>query len=230
MQGKGRATVGIRALPPPLDRFAQAAQSRRGPVTDMPGGATGPGSAGRLAVTGPVVRPGARPGERVARRDLAWLRRRGLVALTAMLVLGAVTALSVVAVMPPRARPASAPVDQFSAARAFAHVERVGAATHVTGSKANDEVRDYLVATLRGMGLRTEVQDAVGAEPAGRLRAMARVRNVLAVRPGTDSTGRVLLVAHYDSAPGGPGGNDDAAGVATIREAARALTSGPPLR
>jgi hypothetical protein len=199
-------------------------------VTDRPDGPTGPGSAERLAVTGPVVRPSGRPVERVARRDLAWLRRRGLVAFTAMLVLGAVTALSVVEVVPPRARPAGAPADQFSAARAFAHVERVGATTHVTGSKANDEVREYLVATLRGLGLRTEVQDGVGAEPAGRLRAMARVRNVVAVRPGTDSTGRVVLVAHYDSVQIGPGGNDDAAGVASILEAARALSSGPPLR
>src|SRR4029453_6602585 len=178
MQGKGRATVGIRALPPPLDRFPQAAQSRRGPVTDGPGGPTGPGSAERLAVTGPVVRPGARPGERVARRDLAWLRRRGLVALTPILGLGAGAAVSVV----------------------------------------------------RGRGLRTEVQDAVGAEPAGRLRAMARVRNVVAVRPGTDSTGRVVLVALYDSVQVGPGGNDDAAGVASVLETARALAGGAPLR
>ena len=199
-------------------------------MTDRPGGPTGPRSAGRLAAPGPVVRPGARPGERVGGRDLAWLRRRGLVTFTAMLALGAVTVLSVVEVTPPRSRPASAPADAFSAARAFAHVERVGATTHVAGSQANDQVRDYLVATLRGLGLRTEVQDAVGAEPTGRLRAMARVRNVVAVRPGTDSTGRVLLVAHYDSVQVGAGGNDDAAGVASILETARALTSGPPLR
>ena len=102
-------------------------------MTDRPGGPTGPGSAERLAVTGPVVWPGARPGERVARRDLAWLRRRGLVALTAMLVLGAVTALSVVAVMPPRARPASAPADQFSAARAARSREAIRSAPAVIG-------------------------------------------------------------------------------------------------
>jgi hypothetical protein len=165
----------------------------------------------------------------VGGRDFAWLRRRGLVTFTAMLALGAAAALSVVAMLPAGPRPASAPAGAFSAARAFAHVERVGATTHVAGSKANDEVRDYLVATLRGLGLRTEVQDAVGAEPAGRLRAMARVRNVVAVRPGTDSTGRVLLVAHYDSVQVGPGGNDDAAGVASVLETASAL-GGAPLR
>ena len=55
----------------------------------------------------------------------------------------------------------------------------------------------------------------------------ARVRNVVALLPGTAPTGRVFLVAHYDSVQVGPGGNDDGAGTATILETARALTAGP---
>ena len=42
---------------------------------------------------------------------------------------------------------------------------------------------------------------------------LARVRNVVARLPGTAPTGRVFLVAHYDSVQTGPGGNDDAAGT-----------------
>ena len=56
------------------------------------------------------------------------------------------------------------------------------------------------------------------------------MRNVVAVLPGTDSTGRLYLMAHHDSVETGPGGNDDAAGVSTLLESVRALTAGPQLR
>ncbi|MEE3918658.1 M28 family peptidase [Micromonospora sp. BRA006-A] len=121
---------------------------------------------------------------------------------------------------------------EFSAARAFRNVEVIAAEPHVAGSAANDRVREHLVATLRGLGLETEVQDAVAPE-AGQLSGaaggatLARVRNVVARLPGTDPTGKVFLVSHYDSVQTGPGGNDDAAGTAAILEVARALTTGP---
>jgi hypothetical protein len=75
------------------------------------------------------------------------------------------------------------------------------------------------------------VQDAVGADPGdpGEVE-MARVRNVVAVLPGTDPTGRLFLVAHHDSVETGPGGNDDAAGVSSVLETVRALSQGPRLR
>ena len=101
---------------------------------------------------------------------------------------------------------------------------------HVAGSPAADTVRDYLVDTLTDLGLRAEVQDAVGADDALGGYAMARVRNVVALLPGTDPTGRVFLVAHYDSVQVSYGGNDDGAGVATLLETARALTAGPAPR
>jgi hypothetical protein len=47
---------------------------------------------------------------------------------------------------------------------------------------------------------------------------------------GTASTGAIVLSAHYDSVPYGPGASDDGAGVAAILEAAQALLAGPPLR
>jgi peptidase M28-like protein len=88
---------------------------------------------------------------------------------------------------------------------------------------------------LRGLGLSPEVQDTVSPEgselssSAGGI-GLAHVRNVITVIPGTASTGRLFLVAHYDSVQTGPGGNDDAAGVATVLETARALVTGPRLR
>ena len=55
---------------------------------------------------------------------------------------------------------------------------------------------------------------------------MARVRNVVAVLPGSDSTGRLFLMAHHDSVETGPGAADDAAGVSALLESVRALAAG----
>ncbi|GGQ67553.1 M20/M25/M40 family metallo-hydrolase [Couchioplanes azureus] len=161
--------------------------------------------------------------------------RRGWAALAAVLVLTATGVLAAQSVRPPAAVSADAPAAEFSAGRAFAHVRTIAAEPHVAGSAANDAVRAHLLTTLRGLGLSPEVQDTVTTQGA-RLSSsaggigMARVRNVVALWPGTASTGRVFLVAHYDSAQTGPGANDDGAGTAAILEAARALTSGPRLR
>lgn len=58
----------------------------------------------------------------------------------------------------------------------------------------------------------------------------ATVHNIVATVPGQAGTQRsVLLVAHYDSVPAGPGASDDGSGVAEQVEAARALLNGPPL-
>ncbi|MFI5492456.1 M20/M25/M40 family metallo-hydrolase [Actinoplanes sp. NPDC051859] len=170
-----------------------------------------------------------------ADRALTRPARRGWAALAAVLFLVAVGVLAVQSVRPPAARSADAPAAEFSAGRAFTHVQTIAAGPHVAGSVANDAVREHLLTTLRGLGLAPEVQDTVTTQGA-RLSAsdggvgMARVRNVIATLPGTASTGRVFLVAHYDSAQTGPGANDDAAGVAAILETARVLTAGPRLR
>ncbi|HWS37147.1 MAG TPA: M20/M25/M40 family metallo-hydrolase [Actinoplanes sp.] len=132
---------------------------------------------------------------------------------------------------PPAARPESAPATEFSASRAFAAVRTISVTPHPAGSAANDTVREHLLTTLRALGLSPEVQDTVSVQGAGLSSSaggtgFARVRNVVTVIPGTASTGRVFLVAHYDSAQIAPGANDDGAGTATILEAARALTAG----
>lgn len=162
-------------------------------------------------------RPATRPG-RVA----------GLVVLA--LLLGS-AGWSVATLQPPDPVGADAPATDFSAARAFPHVEELAAGVHVPGSAAGDGVVEGLVDTLTGLGLDTRVQNAVGAvrTAAGETR-MARVRNVVAVLPGTGPTGRLFLTAHHDSVGTGPGAADDAAGVAAVLEAVRALTAGPLLR
>ncbi|PWR06791.1 peptidase, partial [Micromonospora acroterricola] len=153
-------------------------------------------------------------------------------AAAALIALAAVGAGSLLDLRTPAPTRADAPADEFSAGRAYEDVQVIAARTHVAGSPANDQVRAHIEQQLRGLGLETEVQDTVAPE-AGQLSGaaggatLARVRNVVARLPGTDSTGRVFLVAHYDSVQTGPGGNDDAAGTSTILEVARALAAGP---
>ncbi|RKN54664.1 M28 family peptidase [Micromonospora costi] len=167
-----------------------------------------------------------------ADRALARPRRRLLAAAAALVALVAVGAGSLFALRPPAPRPVDAPAGEFSAGRAYRDVETIAARPHPAGSAANDQVRAHVEQVLRGLGLETQVQDTVAPE-AGQLSGaaggatLARVRNVVARLPGTDPTGRVFLVSHYDSVQTGPGGNDDAAGTSAILEVARALSAGP---
>ncbi|WP_209306465.1 M20/M25/M40 family metallo-hydrolase [Blastococcus sp. CT_GayMR19] len=167
-----------------------------------------------------------------ARRSSRSRRGSGRLAglLVAALLLG-LTTWSVVALAPPDPRPITAPAGEFSAARAFEHVQEVAAGTHVAGSPANGRVVEGLVATLTDLGLDTRVQNAVGTWQSGPgATEMARVRNVVGLLRGSDSTGRLVLMAHHDSVETGPGAADDAAGVAAVLEAVRALSQGPQLR
>src|SRR5215211_2457547 len=142
------------------------------------------------------------------------------------LVLSALAAISLLALEPLDPRPVSTPANEFSAERAFSHVEQVGEQPHPVGSAANAEVRNYLVGQLEDLGLQPTIQEATSARTKEGTASIARVHNIHARIPGSAPTGHVVLVAHYDSVPRGPGAADDGAGVAAILEIARAITSG----
>src|SRR5687767_8448134 len=89
---------------------------------------------------------------------------RGVRAALALVVLAGLALLSVLSVQPPAPRGADAPPGDFSAGRAFAHVERVGSAPHVAGSPAAEGVREYITEALLELGLTVETQDTVGRE------------------------------------------------------------------
>jgi len=158
------------------------------------------------------------------------VKRRRLLGVVVALVLAAFAAVSLITLEPPDPRPASAPVSEFSAERAFSHVEQIAERPHPVGSEANAEVRNYLVGQLTALGLRPTVQEATSARTLEGTASIARVHNIHARIPGSSPTGHVVLVAHYDSVPRGPGAADDGAGVAAILEIARAITSGSPPR
>ncbi|MFL6196693.1 MAG: M28 family peptidase [Thermoanaerobaculia bacterium] len=130
---------------------------------------------------------------------------------------------------PPEPRGKDAPVTEFSAERAREILRGLlgDGAPHPVGSPANARIREGLMSQLRWLGLAPEVQEAFACSPGGNC---ARVRNVLARLPGKEPGRSVLLMAHYDSVPAGPGAGDDMAGTAAILEIARNLKSGPPLQ
>ncbi|MEP6560948.1 MAG: M28 family peptidase, partial [Nakamurella sp.] len=145
-------------------------------------------------------------------------RARLTAGIFALLAMAGLVVVSIATVSLPSPVVSTAPADQFSAERAFQHVERIASAVHSTGSPAADDVREHIVSTLTGLGLPTRVQDDIGAnEPYN----YARVRNVVAVLAGTAPTGKVFLVAHYDSATASFAASDDGVGVAVLLEVAR---------
>lgn len=117
--------------------------------------------------------------------------------------------------------PTDAPIDQFSAERAIDRLEPLVGEPHPAGTPALATVREDLVAQLEELGLTVEIQSTTGALP--RYQVAGQVDNILARMPGSDSSGALLLMAHYDSVPQGPGAGDNGAGVVTILECLRAL-------
>jgi hypothetical protein len=127
----------------------------------------------------------------------------------------------------PRGLSASAPADEFSAARAKSVLERVlaGGQPHPTGSAENDAVRRRVVNVFGELGIETSEHETVACGESGNC---ARVTNVVAEIRGRATGPAVLLNAHYDSVGAGPGASDDGAGLATLLEVARALKQGAP--
>ncbi|MBP8130261.1 MAG: M20/M25/M40 family metallo-hydrolase [Candidatus Hydrogenedentes bacterium] len=127
----------------------------------------------------------------------------------------------------------TAPPDQFSAARAMRHVEEIAREPHPIGTPENARVRAYLEQELAGLAAKApELGVELETDRAYVERDVRRppylvclVENVLARIPGTAPGKAVLLMAHYDSTPYGPGAADDASGVAAMLETARALVA-----
>jgi hypothetical protein len=176
---------------------------------------------------------------RMTRRKAIWLghllaqgesmrRPTLLLGILLLLLLGAMAAAPLLE-QPPRLRAHNGPT-QFDALRAK---ERLAAILgdqqpHPADSPADDQVRARLVAALTQIGLKPVVRDQFACHELFKQRGIscARVRNVIAVLDPT--AGKALLLnAHYDSVPVGPGASDDGMGVATLLEVASILKDRP---
>lgn len=120
----------------------------------------------------------------------------------------------------------NAPLSVFSGARADETLRRLLGAEHSRSvdSLENAQARDRILQELSRLGVRNETQKRFycTAPRAGRSIRCTYVTNII----GTVVEGEgpaLVLTAHYDSVPAGPGASDDLSGVATILETIRAL-------
>ena len=157
-----------------------------------------------------------------------------IVALVSGLLLG------IYATVPPAAKPADAPAQEFSAGRAMADVRVIAARPHPTGSAENAEVRRHLLMRMGALGM--EVQTEATLLPQDGLKRLNRwsgrsdtavtMTNMIGILPGRDrSLPAVMIMSHHDTVWGSPGAADDTTGVAASLEVVRAIKAkGQPER
>ncbi|WP_185829204.1 M20/M25/M40 family metallo-hydrolase [Sphingomonas ginkgonis] len=126
---------------------------------------------------------------------------------------------------PPALRADNAP-GQFDALAAKARLARIldDQRPHPVDTPANDAVRTRLLDEVHALGLAAIVRDQQACGDLSKSKGLvcARVRNVI-VPLGPAGGRAILLNAHYDSVPVGPGAGDDGIGVATLLEVAAKL-------
>ena len=150
-------------------------------------------------------------------------------AFAVLLILAIIFVLSFEGLRPPASKPATVPATEFSSARAREILNRLvgDGVPHPTGSAQNDVVRTRVLDELSSAGYSPTVQTGFACDEQG---DCGTVQNVLARLDGTEPGPTVLLAAHYDSVPAGPGAFDDGAGAATVLEIARICKSLPQPR
>ncbi len=151
-------------------------------------------------------------------------------ALITSLFIAAAIFYSVYSLQPPAPLPATAPDSLFSADRAAGYIKEIARTPHPLGSEANLEVRAYIAGQLKAIGLSPQLDTSIVTGSYDGIHYAASVVNIVAVLPGIANSKAVMLMAHYDSVPTGPGASDDGSGVATLLETMRALKSSHPLR
>jgi Peptidase family M28 len=155
-------------------------------------------------------------------------RNRGLVIAAAGVA--AMLIITLLAYRTPAPLGADAPPNVFSAVRARAILkDLVGDdVPHPIGSPANLKVRELIVTRLKALGYTVELQSGLVCNDFG---GCGTPTNIIATFGGDPvEKDAVMLAAHYDSVPGGPGASDDGVGVANLLEIARILTAVPPRR
>jgi Peptidase family M28 len=122
-----------------------------------------------------------------------------------------------------------APPDVFSGGRARDILkELVGdGVPHPIGSAANARVRERIVKRLSALGFTTELQTGIACNT---FASCSTPTNIIATHGDFTGDDAVMLSAHYDSVPSGPGASDDGVGVANLLEIARVLTVRPATR
>jgi hypothetical protein len=112
----------------------------------------------------------------------------------------------------------------FSTERALIPLKEITKAPHYVGTEENKRVREFLIQSLKDLGLNPETQQGyILNEKYGR---MDQPVNIVAKLKGTESGKALLVFSHYDSA-GIPsfGASDAGSGVVAILESLRAFNA-----
>jgi hypothetical protein len=131
--------------------------------------------------------------------------------------------------------PIDAPAHQFSASRAEPILQMVAGDSlpRNAGSPQNEIVRKRIIDFLTSHGYEVQVQTGEGTvNPKVRERSpdqdVVPLANIVTRLKGRDSTSAIMLAAHYDSVPFGPGACDNGVGSAVVLEIASMLAAEPP--
>ncbi len=124
---------------------------------------------------------------------------------------------------PPEPKPETATPVEFSAGRAFDHVQEIADTDRPLGSEGNERARQYLFRQLQELGLKPAYQEGIGVRQSSGV--AGNTTNIIAKMDGADPDHTIMLLAHYDSVPNSPGAADDASGVAAVLEVLRAVQS-----
>lgn len=139
-------------------------------------------------------------------------------------------AIGVLPLLPPSPQAPESDPTQFSATRAFDQVEAIAREPHPIGSAEIERVRAHILSTLNETGLDPQSQTVEVPDYFGDPETFVEVVNVMARIRGSDPSGALALVAHYDTVPTTPGANDDSAAVATLLEIATILVANPTMK
>ncbi len=154
----------------------------------------------------------------------AWIARNGrrtiVVAILASLLLSPVFVILWMTAVPGRywtgPLPALSPAERDLAQRLRSHVVAIGSKPHNVGDPAAyAESAAYIERMLRALGY-TVTRQAFDDGRATNLEAL--------IEPGVAGAPTLVVGAHYDSAGGAPGANDNASGTASLLELARMLS------
>ena len=131
----------------------------------------------------------------------------------------------------PKPKGIDAPLEQFSAMRAFADLQELigNDKAHPSGSAENLRIRKAIEAKFTTLGYAPEIQKTLGCTP--HYPGCTEVENIIVLHKGTGSNDDIImLTSHYDSVPAGAAAADDGAGMVTMLEIARIINQGPALK
>ncbi|RSK25784.1 M20/M25/M40 family metallo-hydrolase [Bacillus sp. HMF5848] len=117
---------------------------------------------------------------------------------------------------------------EFSAEYALEHIQKIAQQPRPAGSAYNKEVRQYIKSQIEGLGF--VVNEGFHTVKHKYEDRMIDVYNITTTIKGTDNTGEILFMSHYDSVDEGPGANDNAQGVAIMIETLKILKNSAPLK